>query len=123
MMKKVKITVLKVCYFQDLVEQYGAPDYPVCPRHTEGQVFYCNGWQKPAGLCDNAWACMRDFVFAISHGAEYIYGEGEWCNKPGMCVVSCNDGLKPVVFKVESTDIPADTYEDLHAANQVSSLA
>ena len=116
-MNQVKITVLRVCFFDDLVAKYGAPDYQKCERHEEGQVFYCNGWQKPAGFCDNAWACIRDFVFALAHGAGYVYGKGQWCSKPGLVVASCNDGLKPVIFKLESTDLLADTYEDLHRRN------
>ena len=57
---------------------------------------------------------MRDYVLAISQGAGYIYGDGGFTNQEGMVIVSCNDGIRPVIFKVEKTDLVADTWnEDL----------
>jgi uncharacterized repeat protein (TIGR04076 family) len=32
---------------------------------------------------------------------------GDWIKKSGIAIVSCNDGLRPVIFKLESTDIPS----------------
>ena len=62
-------------------------------------------------MCDYAWACMRDFVLAIAQGAGYILGEGNWLKEKDMAIVTCNDGIKPVVFKVERTDTDADVIE------------
>ena len=57
---------------------------------------------------------MRDYVLAISQGAGYIYGDGGFTNREGMVIVSCNDGIRPVIFKVEKTAMDADTWnEDL----------
>ena len=30
--------------------------------------------------------------------------ESDWISKPGMAICSCNDGLRPVIFKLEATD-------------------
>lgn len=27
-----------------------------------------------------------------------------WIRKPGVAICSCNDGLRPVIFKLEATD-------------------
>lgn len=113
-LKKVKITVLSVNFNEKLAEEYAADGYGLCELHSPGQVFYSNGWQKPSGLCDNAWGCMKDFVLAISQGAGFIYGDGGWCNQEGLVITSCNDGIRPVIFKVESTTMESDTFnEDL----------
>lgn len=53
-MKKVKITVLKRTWNDDLAKQYAAPDLGPCDYHSEGEVFYSNGWQKPEGLLAEA---------------------------------------------------------------------
>ena len=39
----------------------------------------------------------------LAHGAEkeLIYG-GVWVRKPGVAICTCNDGLRPVVFKLET---------------------
>ena len=29
---------------------------------------------------------------------------GDWIRKPGVAICSCNDGLRPVIFKLESTE-------------------
>ena len=76
-MNKVKITVLKTTLDKELAEEYGAAGLDKCPMHTEGQVFY----------------------------ADYsLFYYGDWIRKPGVAVCSCNDGLRPVIFKLESTD-------------------
>lgn len=113
-LKKVKISVIEVTFSKERARLYAPEGYGECELHDVGQVFYSNGWQKPTGLCDNAWNCMRDYVLAISQGAGYIYGDGGFTNREGMVIVACNDGIRPVIFKVESTDMVSDTFnEDL----------
>lgn len=29
---------------------------------------------------------------------------GDWIRTPGVAICSCNDGLRPVIFKLEATD-------------------
>lgn len=36
-------------------------------------------------------------------GADVFY-YGDWIRKPGVAICSCNDGLRPVIFKLEATD-------------------
>ena len=103
-MKKVKITVLKTTLDQELAEEYGAEGLTACPMLTAGQVFYAD-YAKPDGFCGEAWKAIYQYVFALAHGAgdDHFY-YGDWIRKPGVAICSGNDGLRPVIFKLEATD-------------------
>lgn len=103
-MKKVKITVLKKTFDRELAEEYGAEGLGPCPMLREGQVFY-GDYAKPEGLCDEAWKAIYQYVFALAHGdGRELFYYGDWIRKPGVAICSCNDGLRPVIFKLEATD-------------------
>lgn len=103
-MKRVKITVLKTTFDKELAAEYGVKDLTACPMLTEGQVFYAD-YAKPDGMCDEAWKAIYQYVFALSHGAEKdLFYYGDWIRVPGVAICSCNDGLRPVIFKLEATD-------------------
>ena len=103
-MKKVKITVLKTTLDKELAAEYGAKGLTACPMLKEGQVFYAD-YAKPEGLCDEAWKAIYQYVFALAHGAEKdVFYYGDWIRIPGVAICSCNDGLRPVIFKLEATD-------------------
>lgn len=103
-MNKVKITVLKTTLDKELAEEYGAAGFDKCPMHTEGQFFYAD-YAKPDNFCDEAWKAIYQYVFALSHGAgSGLFYYGDWIRKPGVAVCSCNDGLRPVIFKLEATN-------------------
>ena len=103
-MKRVKITVLKTTLDRELAEEYGAEGLTACPMLREGQVFYAD-YAKPEGFCDEAWKAVYQYAFALAHGAgEGLFYYGDWIRKPGVAICSCNDGLRPVIFKLEATD-------------------
>lgn len=103
-MKEVRITVLRTLFIDDLVEEYGVNGLSSCPYHNEGQVFYAD-YARPEGFCDEAWKAIYQYVFALAHGASKdIWYYGDWIKKPGVAICSCNDGLRPVIFKLEATD-------------------
>ncbi len=103
-MNKVKITVLKTTLDEELAKEYGAEGLKACPMMTVGQVFYAD-YAKPEGFCDEAWKAVYQYVFALSHGAyKELFYYGDWIKIPGVAIVSCNDGLRPVIFKLEATD-------------------
>lgn len=57
------------------------------------------------GLCDEAWKAIYQYVFALAHGAgEGLFYYGDWIRRPGVAICSCNDGLRPVIFKLETTE-------------------
>ena len=102
-MKNVKITVLRKTLQQDLAAEYGAEGLSPCPMLREGQVFYAD-YAKPDGLCDEAWKAIYQYVFALAHGTNELFYYGDWIRKPGVAICACNDGLRPVIFKLEATD-------------------
>ena len=103
-MKKVRITVLKTTLDEELARQYGVPGLTACPMLRAGQVFYAD-YAKPEGLCDEAWKAIYQYVFALAHGAgEELFYFGDWIREKGVAICSCNDGLRPVIFKLEATD-------------------
>ncbi len=97
-MKKIKITVMKMARYEDLIEQYENPIRHACDLQV-GQEFYANGWEKPEGLCQSAWETLSPFVMALAHGAEDFY-DG-WMKNKKSVMLSCNDGFRPVSFLVE----------------------
>lgn len=104
-MKKVKITVLKTTLDKELVAEYGVEGLTACTAMKPGQVFYTD-FRKPDGFCDEAWKAIYQYVFALAHGAdkEIFYNSGVWVKTPGVAICSCNDGLRPVILKLEATD-------------------
>ena len=107
-MNKVKITVLKTTLDEELARAYGAPGLGPCPMLKPGQVFYAD-YAKPQDLCDEAWKAIYQYVFALSHGAGAgLFYYGDWIGIPGVAIVSCNDGLRPVIFKLEATEEPSE---------------
>lgn len=104
-MKKVKITVMKIARYDDLIEKFENPIEHACDMR-EGQTFIANGWCRPDGFCESAWDTLSPFVLALSHGGENFY-DG-WMKNPKSAMLSCNDGFRPVSFLVEALDEDAD---------------
>ena len=106
-MNKVKITVLKTLFLEDIAAAYGKAELGPCQAMQEGQVFYADV-KCPAGFCHTAWNCIYQYVFALANGGgkEYFF-YNDWANQPGLAISSCNDGYRPVIFKREATDIPS----------------
>lgn len=97
-MKKIKITVMRIACYQDLMERYENPIDHACDMQV-GQVFVADGWRKPEGFCDSAWETISPFVMTLAHGGQDIY-EG-WMKNPRSVMLSCNDGFRPVSFYLE----------------------
>ena len=98
-MKKVKITVVRVACYKDLMEKYENPIEHTCDM-KEGMVFIANGYQKPNGFCDSAWKTISEFVLLLSSGAQNFY-DG-WMKDKKSALISCNDGFRPVSFLLEA---------------------
>ena len=97
-MKKIKITVMRIACYQDLMVLYENPIDHACDMQV-GQVFIADGWRKPEGFCDSAWETISPFVMTLAHGGQDIY-EG-WMKNPRSAMLSCNDGFRPVSFYLE----------------------
>ena len=71
-------------------------------RFVQGKDFEI---RCPEGFCDEAWKAIYQYVFALAHGAgDGLFYYGDWIRKPGVAICSCNDGLRPVIMKLEATD-------------------
>jgi uncharacterized repeat protein (TIGR04076 family) len=106
-MNKCKITVLKKNFDKELADEFGVDGLSACPMLKEGQVFYAD-YACPADFCAEAWKAIYQYVFSLAHGAGKdggLFYFGDWIRKPGVAICSCNDGLRPVIFKVEQTDL------------------
>lgn len=102
-MKKVKNTVLKKTFDVELASEYGSEELTAWTMLKEGQMFYAD-YAKPEGLCDEAWKAIYQYVFALAYGAEKeLFYYSDWIRKPGIAICSCNDELRPVIFKLEAT--------------------
>lgn len=100
-MKKVRITVMKIARYDDLIAKYENPiEHACCVK--EGETFVACGWQRPEGLCESAWESMSPFVMALAHGAENFY-DG-WMKNKKSAMISCNDGFRPVSFLLETIE-------------------
>ena len=84
--------------YDDLIDKYENPIEHACGLE-EGQVFFCEGWQKPDGFCDSAWDSVSPFIMTLAHGGENFY-DG-WMKNKKSAMISCNDGFRPVSFYIE----------------------
>ena len=101
MAKKVRITVMRMACYNDLIAEYENPISHACNMEL-GQTFIANGWQKPENFCDSAWDSISPFVMTLAHGGENIY-DG-WMKNKKSAMISCNDGFRPVSFLLEALE-------------------
>ena len=100
-MKKVKITVMKMAQYEDLMAQFENPIQHACDVKL-GQVWISENGQKPEGLCDSAWESMAYFVKELASGGGNFF-DG-WMKNPHSAMISCNDGFRPVSFYLEAVE-------------------
>lgn len=97
-MKRLKITVMRMACYEDLMVQYENPIEHACDMQL-GQVFIVENGQKPQGMCDSAWESMLPFVAELARGGGNFF-DG-WMRNPHSAMISCNDGFRPVSFYIE----------------------
>ena len=100
-MKKVRITVMRISEYRDLMARYENPIEHACDM-KEGMVFTANGWERPEGFCESAWETVSPFVMTLAHGGGNFYGG--WMKNEKSAMISCNDGFRPVSFLVEALE-------------------
>ncbi len=100
-MKDVKITVMRVTTYPDLMEQYENPISHACDMR-EGTSFVSHAAQMPEGFCDSAWESVYPFLKTLAEGGGNFY-DG-WMKNPHSALISCNDGFRPVSFLLETVE-------------------
>ena len=99
-LKEVKITVVQRDCNKELIEEYAASGIGACGKVELGDVFISKDGKMPEGFCVEAWSSFDKYVFALAHGADGFWES--WIPKRGVSINSCNDGLRPVIFKLET---------------------
>lgn len=110
MQHKCKVTVIdKKCYL-DLQEKYLAdPKSGPCPFYHVGDQFIFERygdedtfWTMGKGSqCSEAWDCISRYIYTALQGGSIMRN---WTNDERMMIACCNDGTRPVIFKIERQD-------------------
>ena len=128
MKHKVKITVIDKKLYSELQKQYCTdPDSGACPCYNVGDEFefyrdderddfwhmgqntliqtnadpdtVAGGPKMP--FCSEAWDAISRYVYTALQGGSIMKG---WTNDEKMMIACCNDGTRPVIFKIERID-------------------
>lgn len=112
-----KITVLETKVFPDLQEKYLAnPKSGPCPFFKPGDTFVLKRTPEQddfyhlmnGRFCGEAWDAVSRYVYAALQGGSIMR---KWTNDDRMMIACCNDGTRPVIFKIERIDIPENDEE------------
>ena len=103
MKHKCKITVLRREFYQDLADEYLAnPKVGKCTRFHDGQEFILDQMDffnmMNGEFCSEAWDAISRYVYAALQGGSIMRG---WTNDEKVMISCCNDGIRPVIFKIE----------------------
>lgn len=139
---QVKVTVLATKCFPDIQKKYLAdPKSGPCPcyhagdeyifeRTPENDSFWHTGLNtlvKGSGdpdttaggpkmpFCAEAWDAISRYIYTALQGGSIMHG---WTNDERMMITCCNDGTRPVIFKIERIDIPETAEEKAWLAKQ-----
>ncbi len=96
-MAKLKITVLKKMFDQQLADAHCGPGAAVCPRFEEGQEFVVEGLDQPEGFCGWAWDDIHKVLLTLRSGGDFR----PWMRAESNVIACCTDGIRPVVFNIE----------------------
>ena len=97
-MQKCKITVLKRNFFPELAKEYiPIHDFGPCEMMKEGDVFLTSGPfgnECPKGFCQMAWQAICTQAATLAGGGK-VFGHDE------VHIACCNDGVRPVILRLE----------------------
>jgi uncharacterized repeat protein (TIGR04076 family) len=110
-MPKCRITVLRRELYEDLQEAYLAnPQAGPCDMFYDGQERLLESgdfWHMMSGrFCSEAWDAeawdaIGRYVYAALQDGSIMRG---WANDERVMIACCNDGTRPVIFKIERVD-------------------
>ena len=112
MQHECKITVLDTKVFPEYQEKYLAdPKSGPCPFFKKGDTFILKRTEEQddfyhlmnGKFCGEAWDAVSRYVYAALQGGSIMH---KWTNDERMMIACCNDGTRPVIFKIERIDIP-----------------
>ena len=100
-MFKVRITVMRMARYDELIEKYENPIEHPCDMAV-GMSFVSENAARPEGMCESAWETVQPFVSALADGGGDFYNG--WMKNRRSAMLSCNDGFRPVSFLVEAIE-------------------
>ena len=118
MQYECKITVLDTKVFPELQEKYLAnPKSGKCPFFNVGDTFVLKRTAQQddfyhlmnGRFYGEAWDAVSRYVYAALQGGSIMRS---WTNDDRMMIACCNDGTRPVIFKIERIDIPETAEEE-----------
>ena len=96
----VKITILRKLKVEDIHKDYAKSNIPVvCVKGQEGDQYVSKNCQMPDKFCIGAWEGLKSKVSILASGSNSPY-----VKQDGVAIHSCNDGLHPVIFKLERVE-------------------
>lgn len=110
MQYKCKVTVIDKKLFPDYQAQYLTDSNSgVCPFYEIGDetLFDRYGgedtfWTAAKGAhCAEAWDCISRYIYTALQGGSIMR---DWTNDEHIMIACCNDGTRPVIFKIERLD-------------------
>ncbi len=124
MLHECKITVLETKVFSDYQKEYLAdPNSGSCPCFKSGDTFILKRTAETddfyhlmnGKFCGEAWDAISRYVYTALQGGSIMH---RWTNDERMMIACCNDGTRPVIFKIERIDIPETEEERLWLEKQ-----
>ena len=110
MQYKCRVTVIDKKCFPELQSKYLAdPKSGECPFYNVGDTFLFERygdedtfWREGNGTqCAEAWDCISRYIYTALQGGSIMRN---WTNDEHMMIACCNDGTRPVIFKIERLD-------------------
>lgn len=123
MQHKCKVTVIDKKCFNNFQEQYLAdPQSGPCPFYNVGDEFIFERyggedtfWREGNGTqCAEAWDCISRYIYTALQGGSIMRG---WTNDERMMIACCNDGTRPVIFKIQRMDYKVVKIEGMGCEN------
>ena len=117
MRHKCKVTVLETTVREDLQRRYLAdPASGPCPFFKPGQEIWFERTSErddfyhlaEGRFCGEAWDAVSRYVYTALQGGSIMHG---WTNDERMMIACCNDGTRPVIFRIERVDEPESEAE------------
>lgn len=56
-------------------------------------------------FCSEAWDCISRYIYSALQGGAIMHG---WTNDDRVMIACCNDGTRPVIFRIERIDIETE---------------
>lgn len=112
MKHECRITVLETKVFPEYQKRWLAnPKSGPCPFFKAGDTFLLRRTPEQDDFyhlmnrkfCGEAWDAVSRCVYTALQGGSPMHG---WTNDDRVMIACCNDGTRPVIFKIERIDVP-----------------